>query len=334
MNPLTGEWVLVSPHRTERPWLGQLEAPAAEALPAHDPACYLCPGNPRAGGVRNPDYRSTFVFENDYPALLEDTARGRSERHLLLRAEAEPGTCRVVCYSPRHDLPLARLPLEAIARVVDCWCEEVRELEACAGIGYVQVFENRGAMMGASNPHPHGQIWASASLPNEVEKERRCQREHLRVHGSCLLCELLALELELGERIVCANEGFVALVPFWAVWPFEALVLPRRHRGSLEELDPGERLDLAAILRALTARYDNLFRAPFPYSMGIHGRPPGEPDPGFHLHLHLYPPLLRSATVRKFMVGYELLGTPQRDLTAESAAARLRALPERHYLES
>ncbi len=335
LNPLTGEWVLVSPQRTERPWLGQVEPAAAKALPAHDPACYLCPGNARAGGARNPAYTSTFVFDNDFPALLEATPAGASTPHPLLRAEAEPGLCRVICYSPRHDLPLARLPLEALEGVVAAWCEELRALEARPGIGYVQIFENRGAMMGASNPHPHGQIWASASLPNEVVKERRCQAEHLRERGRCLLCELLAVESALGERVVCANAAFVALLPFWAVWPFETLVLPRRHLGSLDELDGAERGELARLLRELTSRYDNLFRAPFPYSLGFHGRPPGgEPaDEGFHLHLHLYPPLLRSATVRKFMVGYELLGTPQRDLTAESAAARLRALPARHYLD-
>jgi UDPglucose--hexose-1-phosphate uridylyltransferase len=328
-NGLTGEWVLVSPHRTERPWQGQTERPPAEGVPAYDPACYLCPGNARAGGRRNPAYTGTFVFDNDFAALLPDTPPRALEREGLLRAESERGRCRVVCYSPRHDLTLARLDHAAVRRVVDVWAEQQRELGAVSWVRHVQIFENRGAQMGASNPHPHGQIWADERLPVEPAKELRRQREHLAERGTCLLCDYLALELREGERIVCLNEQFVALVPFWAVWPFETLVLPRAHRGALPELDGAERDGLADILGRLTRRYDRLFDVPFPYSMGFHQSPTDDaPHPEWHLHAHFYPPLLRSATVRKFMVGYELLAQPQRDLTAERAAERLRELPE------
>ncbi|MEX0853020.1 MAG: UDP-glucose--hexose-1-phosphate uridylyltransferase [Bauldia sp.] len=332
-NPLTGEWVLVSPHRTDRPWLGETEAPAAPA-PAYDPECYLCPGNRRAHGAVNPQYRHTFVFDNDFPALQPDAGGERSDRGGLVVAEAEPGICRVICFSPRHDLTLARMPVEEIERVVEVWGDETRALGAMDGIEAVQVFENRGAMMGASNPHPHCQVWATGSLPNELAKELAAQAAYRGEKGSVLLLDYLKLEQEAGERIVFANRHFTVLVPFWAVWPFETMVLPNRRVGSLDELTAEERTALAAALKEITTRYDNLFNAPFPYSMGFHQKPSdGEAHPEWQLHAHFYPPLLRSAKVRKFMVGFELLGTPQRDITPEAAAHRLRAVPATHAAE-
>ena len=332
-NPLTGEWLLVSPHRAKRPWKGQIEKAPREARPAYDPECYLCPGNLRAqGGQRNPAYTSTFVFDNDFAALLPDAPEGTFQRDGLLQARAERGICRVICFSPRHDLSLAEMPAEAIRPVVELWTAQYQELAARPEIGYVQIFENKGAAMGCSNPHPHGQIWATEHLPEEPAKEQRCQQAYLHDHGRCLLCDYLALELREGERLVCANEHFVALVPFWAVWPFETLVLPRRHQHTLPALSAEERDALADILRRVTARYDNLFETAFPYSMGWHQAPTdGAAHECWHLHAHFYPPLLRSATVKKFMVGFEMLGNPQRDITAETAAERLRGLPEIHY---
>jgi UDPglucose--hexose-1-phosphate uridylyltransferase len=324
-NPLTGEWVLVSPQRTERPWQGQVERATPPAAIGFDPKCYLCPGNPRAGGARNPQYTSTFVFENDFAALQPDTPDSRHDEGGLLVAAGERGNCRVVCFSPRHDLTLAGMAPDQIRRVVDVWVEQYAELGAMSHIGYVQIFENRGEMMGASNPHPHCQIWAGQSLPNEIVKEDRAQAEYAAVRGSCLLCDYLALEHKSVERLVCENELFAAVVPFWAVWPFEILVASRRHRTGIDQLDDAERDALAAILKEITARYDNLFECSFPYSMGFHQRPTdGAEHQPWHFHAHFYPPLLRSATVRKFLVGYEMLCQPQRDITPESAAARLR----------
>lgn len=331
-NPLTGEWILVSPHRTQRPWLGQVEKSAPEALPTYDPQCYLCPGNARAGGARNPRYEHTFVFDNDYAALVPDTPEARVDRGGLVRAASERGICRVICFSPRHDVTLPDMAPEAIRRVVDVWADQTGELRARPGIQYVQVFENKGAMMGASNPHPHCQVWAEEHVPTEPAKEIHSTRVYLDARGSCLLCDYLALELETGERVILQNEHFVVVVPFWAVWPFETMVLARRHIGTLPELDPAERDALADAIKRLTTRYDNLFQISFPYSMGFHQAPgDGLPHPESHLHAHYYPPLLRSATVRKFMVGYELLANPQRDLTAETAAARLREMSEVLY---
>lgn len=337
LNQLTGEWVLVSPHRTQRPWLGQVETLPTTELPAYDPNCYLCPGNTRANGAQNPAYTETFVFENDFAALLPDIPLDRVSVRApavdgeigpaLLHAEAERGICRVVCFSPRHDLTLAQMSQTDVRRVVEVWAEQYRELGAIDWVQSVLIFENRGAMMGASNPHPHGQIWANEQLPNEMRKELATQTAYWHEHNRCLLCDYLALELDAGERIVCANETWVALVPFWAVWPFETLVLPRSHSGAIPDLDEDGREGLAAILRELTARYDRLFNVTFPYSMGFHQRPTdGLAHDGWHLHAHFYPPLLRSATVRKFMVGYEMLGQPQRDLTPEQAAERLRGI--------
>ena len=328
-NPLTGQWVLVSPHRTQRPWLGQVEKIAGETQPTYDPACYMCPANTRAPGARNPDYKTTLVFDNDYPALLPDTLAGDLDVKDLLVAKSEAGICRVVCFSPRHDLTIARMSLEELRPVMDLWAEQSRELGSREFINYVQVFENRGAMMGASNPHPHCQIWATASLPDEPTKEQLAQQEYQSTRHSCLLCDYAILERQRGERIVFENEHFTVLVPFWAIWPFETLVVTRQHIGSLMDLEGDQKDALADALKRLTTRYDRLFETSFPYSMGFHQRPTDDkPHAEWHLHAHFYPPLLRSATVRKFMVGYEMLGTPQRDITAESAAARLREMQE------
>jgi UDPglucose--hexose-1-phosphate uridylyltransferase len=333
-NPLRREWVLVSPQRNARPWQGQRERPADAIVPVHDPGCYLCPRSRRAGGAVNPDYRSTFVFDNDFPALLPETMPVEQRAGDLLVARAERGLCRVVCFSPRHDLTLSRMDAHAIRGVVDAWIEESRAIGAEPGIAYVQIFENRGAAMGASNPHPHGQIWATSTVPNEPAREQEALRAYQDEHGRCLLCDYLAAERARDERLVFENDAFTVLVPFWAVWPFETLVLPRRHAGSIEDLAPADRDALADVLKRLTTRYDNLFETPFPYSMGFHQRPcAGDEGGAWHLHAHVYPPLLRSADVRKFMVGFELLGTAQRDLTPEDAAARLRALSEEHYRE-
>ncbi len=331
-NPLSGEWVLVSPHRALRPWQGNQETPPAETLLQYDPNCYLCPGNPRAEGVRNPQYASTFVFDNDFAALRPDTPHDRLDLNNrgLIVAEGESGICRVICFSPRHDLTLSTMPLAAIEEVVRVWTAQFTELSAMPEIAHVQIFENRGALMGASNPHPHCQIWATRSLPEAPSRELATQKKHWQEHGSCLLCDYLALEAAEKKRVVYQNDSFTALVPFWAIWPFEILLMSRRHLASLPELSASERSQLAEILQTITSIYDRVFGVPFPYSMGFHQAPCDRgAHPEWHFHAHFYPPLLRSATVRKFMVGFEMLGTPQRDITAESAAERLRELNRR-----
>jgi UDPglucose--hexose-1-phosphate uridylyltransferase len=334
-NPLTGTWVLVSPHRARRPWQGQMEIPPQDQRPAYDPTCYLCPGNSRAGQERNPSYTSTFVFENDFSALLPDTPDGEQTTGRLLIARGEPGICRVICFSPRHDLTLAEMGREQIQRVVEVWTDEYGRLGRIPFINHVQIFENKGQMMGCSNPHPHGQIWAQNSLPEEPASEALRQESYFRESGRSLLADYLEAELRIGERVVVHNDGFVALVPYWAVWPFEVLIISRRHFGSLLEMNEQERVDLADMIRAVTVRYDNLFKVSFPYSAGIHQSPTDtRPHPEWHFHMHFYPPLLRSATVRKFMVGYEMLADPQRDVTPEFSAERLRSLPEKHYKSS
>jgi UDPglucose--hexose-1-phosphate uridylyltransferase len=335
-NPLTGEWVLVSPQRTQRPWQGRVEHLRDASRAQHDPTCYLCPGNPRAGGHHNPRYTGTFVFDNDFPALRpEPEGAGSPNVHLaelLLVARAESGVCRVVCFSPRHDLTLAEMDVQALRKVVDVWAEEYQRLGSRSDIAHVQIFENKGELMGCSNPHPHGQIWAQATVPLQVEREGVRQADYLARSAHTLLEDYLDAELREGERVVCANDGFVALVPFWAVWPFETLIVSRRPVAQLPQLTDAERDFLADALRQVTVRYDNLFETSFPYSAGVHQAPSDDQaHPEWHLHLHLYPPLLRSATVRKFLVGYEMLAEPQRDITAETAAARLREMPDVHY---
>jgi UDPglucose--hexose-1-phosphate uridylyltransferase len=328
-NPLTGEWILVSPQRTQRPWLGREEQRASVKRPTYEADCYLCPGNTRAGGIRNPNYTDTFVFDNDFPALVPGTPQSEIDREGLIVAEAEAGACRVVCFTPRHDLAIPRMEIAQVRRVVDVWVGQYRELASLPFVQYVQIFENRGALMGCSNPHPHCQIWANRSIPEQSKKETKSFDEYLATRGSCLICSYLGLESVGAERVVFQNEGFTVLVPFWAVWPFETLILSRRHVADLDQLSDEERRDLADVLKRLTTRYDNLFQTPFPYSMGFHQRPAdGNPYPGWHLHLHFYPPLLRSANVKKFMVGYEMLASPQRDITAEAAAERLRSISD------
>jgi UDPglucose--hexose-1-phosphate uridylyltransferase len=325
-NPLTREWVLVSPHRTERPWSGKVEAATAGKAPEYDPQCYLCPRNARAGGARNPDYKTTFVFDNDYPALLPDVPEGEIDEAGLLYARSERGICRVVCFSPRHDLTIGDMEVADIARVINVWTDQYRELGAVDWVKHVQIFENRGLMMGASNPHPHGQIWANAMLPNEPARELESFRVHAKTHGGkCLLCEYAQLERNNGTRVVYENDEFLVVVPFWAVWPFEVLVISRRHVGALTDFSGAEKLALADVVKQVAVRYDRVFDVTFPYSMGFHQRPTdGDAHAEWHWHAHYYPPLLRSATVRKWMVGYEMLCTPQRDITPESAAKRLR----------
>jgi UDPglucose--hexose-1-phosphate uridylyltransferase len=329
-NPLRREWVLVSPHRTQRPWQGQVEDTSPVATLAYDPTCYLCPGNTRAGGAVTPAYTSTFVFNNDYAALKPDAPHVTADNSApLLRAETERGICRVVCFNPRHDLTMATMPVASIRHVVDVWAEQEQELGSRDDIRYVQIFENRGSMMGASNPHPHGQIWATEHIPNDPAVELAAQREYFAAHGTSLLSDYAATELQQQERIVATNETWIAVVPFWAVWPFELLLLPRTPNASIAALDTHARDGLAAMLKTVTAGYNRVFDTPFPYSMGLHPAPcDGEDHPEWQLHVHFYPPLLRSATVRKFMVGFELLGSPQRDITPEAAAAALRTAME------
>jgi UDPglucose--hexose-1-phosphate uridylyltransferase len=328
-NPLLDEWVLVSPQRLARPWLGQVEPPTAASIVTYDPDCYLCPGNARAGNARNPRYEGTFVFDNDFPALTIGPRIASSEpSDPLLLAVPEYGICRVVCYSPRHDAALPSLSIPELRRVVDVWIEQVGDLAATPDMSHVQIFENRGAAMGASNPHPHCQIWASSSLPDVPAREQASFERYRAAHSSCLLCDYLAREQVSNDRIVASNGFFTALVPFWAVWPFETMVVPHRHVGALDELADDERTALADILKSVTMRYDALFSAPCPYSMGFHQRPVNTTHPDWHLHAHFIPPVLRSASVHKFMVGYELLATPQRDLTPERAAAMLRTAHE------
>jgi len=334
-NPLSQEWVLVSPHRAQRPWQGQVEPTLSEGSLPFDPNCYLCPGNTRAGGAKNPEYKSTFVFDNDFAALRPDTPAGELQETELLLARSEAGQCRVVCFSPRHDLTLARMSVKEIRSVVDTWCEEFSKLAGQANVRSVQIFENRGAMMGCSNPHPHGQIWANESVPDELTREIAAQKIYLQRNNSGLLEDYLHLELEKKERLVCANDGFAVVVPFWAVWPYETLLISRRRIACLPELRDAEREGLAGILRQITIRYDNLFKTSFPYTMGFHQRPTDDAShPEFHLHAHFFPPLLRSATIKKFMVGYEMLAMPQRDISPESAAEQLRQLPDIHYLDA
>lgn len=326
LNPLTGEWVLVSPHRTARPWQGQTEA-APAAAPSYDPSCYLCPGNARAGGSVNPNYDSTFVFDNDFAALSGAESGSAALDGDLLKARGESGICRVISYSPRHDASMGRMALSGIRRIVDCWAHEYESLGALPHINAVTIFENRGAMMGASSPHPHGQVWASESIPHVLARESASQRDRLERHGTCLLCDYVALELAARDRLVSLSEQFAVVVPFWALWPYETLLVPRAHATAIHALDSSAREDLARSLKDLVARYDALFDVEFPYTMGWHQQPAdGAAHAHWHLHAHFYPPLLRSATVRKFMVGYEMLADPQRDMTPEAAAARLRAI--------
>ncbi|PKV63506.1 UDP-glucose--hexose-1-phosphate uridylyltransferase [Pontibacter ramchanderi] len=328
-NPLTGEWVLVSPHRSKRPWQGQQEEQPHDSRPAYDPTCYLCPGNTRASGEQNPAYATTFVFNNDFGALQDGIPEGAYVAGDLIRAESERGICRVICFSPRHDLTLAEMSTADIRKVVDLWQKEYAELSSLDYINYVQIFENKGSIMGCSNPHPHGQVWAQSTVPVEPAKETTQQAQYFAHHSRSLLADYLQLELKLQERVVVENEHFVVLVPFWAVWPFETIVISKRHFQHIGQMTDAEKDGFSKVLQALTVTYDRVFGVSFPYSCGIHQSPTdGQEHPGWHFHMHFYPPLLRSATVKKFMVGYEMMGNPQRDITPEAAARVLRGLVE------
>ena len=331
-NPLTGEWILVSPHRAKRPWQGQIETDEAKQLPEYDPTCYLCPGNQRAGGIKNPDYTDTFIFTNDFSSLLPDIPAGEINENNLFVSQSEKGICKVICFSPKHNLTVPLMEINDIKNVVDLWINEYQELGNKDFINHVQIFENKGSMMGCSNPHPHCQIWAQENIPNEPAKEQVQLTNYHNKHGKTLFTDYLEAELRKKERIVCSNTSFVALVPYWAVWPFETMIISRRNISSLPELIEDEKFHLADIYKQLTIRYDNIFKTSFPYSMGFHQAPTdGKRHPEWHLHMHFYPPLLRSATVKKFMVGYEMLANPQRDFTPEQSALQLKEQSDIHY---
>ncbi len=329
-NPLKGEYVLVSPHRAKRPWQGQQEKAADEQKPSYDPNCYLCPGNKRITGEQNPQYTQPFVFKNDFSALLNETPAPPTSTNPLFQSSQATGESRVVCFSPDHSKTLPLLTEQEIFQVIQVWQQQLKELGQT--YPWVQIFENKGAAMGCSNPHPHGQIWANSFLPNEIAREDQMQHQYFQQHHSVLLVDYAQQELERKERIVVETEHWLAVVPFWAVWPFETLLLPKAHVTRMTELNDSQSRDLSTALKQLTTKYDNLFMTSFPYSMGFHGAPfTNQDQQHWQLHAHFYPPLLRSATVRKFMVGYEMLAESQRDLTAEQAAARLAALSTTHY---
>ncbi len=326
-NPLNGSWVLVSPHRAKRPWQGQKEEITTEKKLAYDKDCYLCPTNSRIGGERNPNYKSTFSFTNDFSALLPDTPEGLYEEDELLIAKSETGFCKVICFSPRHDLTIPDMDVSSIVKIVDLWQKEFENIGKMETINHIQIFENKGSVMGASNPHPHGQIWAQNSIPDEPFKEDQKQKEYFEKHGKSLLLDYVNKELDKKERIVIENDFFVALVPYWAVWPFEIIIISKRHIVDILQFSNSEKIGFAEIYKELTGKYDRLFNTSFPYSAGIHQRPTdGKKRSWWHFHMHFYPPLLRSATIKKFMVGYEMLANSQRDITAETSAKMLREL--------
>lgn len=325
-NLLTGEWVLVSPQRMKRPWQGEVKPSATGERPSHDASCYLCPGNKRSGGTTNPDYAGTLIFPNDFPALLDRSEEAEDGSFFVERAAT--GEARVICYSPDHSQTLARMDDAGRRKVIDSWCELSQDLGS--RWAHVELFENKGAMMGASSPHPHGQVWAGDFVPTLVQREDECQRKHHATHARSLLADVAVAEIEAGQRIVAQNGHWLVVVPHWAAWPFETLVLPLEPVARLEELGEAARSALAQILGQILRAFDALFQTDFPYSMGWHGAPHGSGEDTAHwlLHAHFYPPLLRSAEIRKHMVGFELLAETQRDLTPEAAAQRLRELIE------
>jgi len=334
-NPLTGEWVQVSPHRTKRPWQGKQERVAEEEKPQYDPKCYLCPGNSRAGDAQNQEYKSTYVFDNDFSALLPDTPNEEFNKNDLLIAQGEKGICRVICFTPRHDLTLPEMEHTQIREVVDLWVKEYEELGSRDYINYVQIFENKGEIMGCSNPHPHGQIWAQQTIPEEPKKELIQQKEYYSKHGRTLLSDYLELEVQEDERIVAQNDHFAVAVPFWAFWPFETMVISRRPFARFTDMTDEEKDGLADIIKQITVKYDNIFEISFPYSAGFHPAPTDAKEhPEWHFHMHFYPPLLRSATVKKFRVGYEMLGNQQRDITPKASADLMKSLSDVHYKKS
>ena len=325
-NILTGEWVLVSPHRAKRPWQGQEEDTTQNKRPTYDPSCYLCPGNTRANGEQNPDYKDTYVFTNDFAALQNESPNFSIDDGLL-KAESEKGICKVICFSSDHSKTLADMDKNAIEKVVSLWQKEYSELSKLDFINYVQIFENKGAVMGCSNPHPHGQIWAQSSIPNEVNKKDNQQKQYFNINKSSLLENYLKQELEKNERILFENENFVVIIPFWAIWPYETMIIPKKQQVNISQLTPKDRIDFAEAISKITSAYDKLFNCSFPYSSGIHQAPCNNQNNEYwHWHMSFYPPLLRSASVKKFMVGYEMFGMPQRDITAETAADSLKKL--------
>ena len=332
-NPLINEWVLVSPHRSKRPWQGQNEKILINALPQYDPECYLCPGNVRANGMHNPDYKESFVFNNDFAALKQEEIEWENNtKPTFFKVQPERGISRVVCFSPNHNETLPEMSVEAIERIIFTWQKEYTDLGSIDYINYVQIFENKGSVMGCSNPHPHGQIWAQSSLPTQVEKTQVNLKAYYDLHQRTLLQDYVQEELQQQERIVIENDHFVALVPFWAIWPFETMIVSKRNATAITDFSPEEVSHFALILKQLTTKYDNLFETSFPYSSGIHQSPTdGDEHPEWHFHMHFYPPLLRSATIKKFMVGYEMMGESQRDITPEKSAAMLREQSYTHY---
>lgn len=332
-NPLLDEWVLISPHRAKRPWQGQQEKHNVSGLPSYDENCYLCPGNQRSNGTQNPDYQNCYVFDNDFPALMnEATLISQADKLPFFQFKPERGINRVVCFSSEHNKTIPEMQLDEILSIVETWREQYIELGAIDYINYVQIFENKGSIMGCSNPHPHGQIWAQSSIPTQVEKTQKNLKKYFKKFNHSLLSDYLKEELVLNERIVFENEHFVLLVPFWAVWPFETLIVSKRHFGNITEMTRDEIQSFSEILKITTVKYDNIFETSFPYSAGMHQTPTdGKPHPEWHFHLHFYPPLLRSAAVKKFMVGYEMLGEPQRDITPEKSALLLRNISDIHY---
>jgi UDPglucose--hexose-1-phosphate uridylyltransferase len=332
LNILTGEWILVSPHRMKRPWQGKVESiPKLDSIP-YDSKCYLCPGNQRMDGSFNPNYESAYSFINDFSALLESTPIGSINENNLLVGKSESGICKVICFSPRHDLTLPLMDIDAIKGLIKLWKKDFEELSLNTSIKYIQIFENKGDIMGCSNPHPHGQIWASSSIPVELSKETEQQSIYYSKNNESLLLAYLKLELEKQERIVLENDHFVALVPFWAIWPYETMIISKRQVQHITQFTDSEEIALAEILKQLTTKYDNLFETSFPYSAGMHQAPVNDGEHlSWHWHMHFYPPLLRSSTVKKFMVGYEMLANAQRDITPEAAAERLKLLSNVHY---
>jgi UDPglucose--hexose-1-phosphate uridylyltransferase len=326
------EWILVSPQRANRPWQGQTEKVAEEKLPAHDPNCYLCSGNLRVNGERNPVYKGVYVFDNDFGSLMKDDIEFSEEQSDFFTLKPERGINRVICFSENHSLTLPEMEADDIKKVVDVWQEQYEELGSEDYISHVQIFENRGSVMGCSNPHPHGQIWAQASIPSTVLKTQESMKKYYEKNGSSLLEDYIKKELEVKERIVLENEDFVALVPFWSNWPYETMVVSKRKAENILQFSDAEKLSFSKILKDLTTKYDNLFEISFPYSAGIHQSPTdGKPHPEWHFHMHFYPPLLRNAEVKKFMVGYEMLAEPQRDITPEQSAEILQNLSVVHY---
>ncbi len=332
LNILTGDWILVSPHRMKRPWQGKIEELIKEDRPTYDATCYLCPNNKRMEGSLNPDYKKAYAFVNDFSALLAETPSGTVNENNLLVANSETGICKVICFSPVHNLTLPQMNIGDIKSVIDLWQDEFKALSKNSLIKYIQIFENKGEIMGCSNPHPHGQIWASSSIPLELSKETEQQKKYYQKQGRSLLLDYVKIELEKNERIILENEHFVALVPFWATWPYEIMIISKRHIQDIIQFSDSEKEAFAIILKELTCKYDNLFNMSFPYSAGMHQAPVNDGEHlEWHWHMHFYPPLLRSASVKKFMVGYEMLANPQRDITPEQAADKLKTLSIVHY---